>query len=254
MKPSSQPRTPSRLSDSVHHQLNLYAIAAAAAGIGALIVPSTAEAKVIYTPANVGISGAYGLDLTNNGKPDFLLVRNGCSSGPRCTYIAVCASFVERFCDAFSTSTTRSNQVRVNPAGDAAVLWPGVKVNDGRFEPLPAPGILMGMRRNLRTSTTSQSNWTGPWVDGGKGVKNRYLGLKFKINGKFHFGWARLTVSTVNKRISATLTGYAYETIPHKPLITGKTKGPDVVEAAEPATLGRLAQGSGGLAAWRSGK
>ena len=143
---------------------------------------------------------------------------------------------------------------RVNPAGDAAVLWPGVKVNNGRFQPLPPPGILMGMRRNLRTSTTSQSNWTGPWVAGGKGVKNRYLGLKFKINGKFHFGWARLTVSTANKRISATLTGYAYETIPNKPLITGKTKGPDVVEGVEPASLGRLAQGSGGLAAWRSGK
>ena len=47
MNPSSQPpRTPSKLSDSVHHLLNLYAIAAAAAGIGALFA-RTAEAKVI---------------------------------------------------------------------------------------------------------------------------------------------------------------------------------------------------------------
>jgi hypothetical protein len=35
----------------------------------------------------------------------------------------------------------------------------------------------------------------------------------------------------------ATLTGYAYETIPNKPIITGKTKGPDVI-TLDPATLG----------------
>jgi hypothetical protein len=254
VKPFSQPpRMPSKLSDSVHHQLNLYALAASAAGVGALIAPSSADAKIVYTPTNVTISETYGLDLNHDGKTDFLLVKNGCSSLPACTYIAVCATFEIRVCDFHSTSTTKSNQLRVNPAGDAGALMPGVKVNNGRFRPLGA-GILMGMRRNLRTDTSSQSNWTGPWVDGGKGVKNRYLGLKFKINGKFHFGWARMTVTTANKRIAATLTGYAYETIPNKPLITGKTKGPDVIEGVEPATLGWLAQGSGGLAAWRSGR
>ncbi len=59
----------------------------------------------------------------------------------------------------------------------------------------------------------------GPWLN----VKNRYLGLKFIIKGKDHFGWARLTTTG---RI-ALLTGYAYETIPNKPIIAGKTKGPE---------------------------
>ena len=93
-----------------------------------------------------------------------------------------------------------------------------------------------------------------------KNVTNRYLGFKFKIHGKAHYGWARLTV-TVKWPISATLTGYAYETVPNKAIVTGKTKGPDadgpdaeqIEPTAEqgtrsgvpqPASLGMLALGA----------
>jgi hypothetical protein len=95
--------------------------------------------------------------------------------------------------------------------------------------------------------------WSGPWVNHGKGVKHRYLGLKFNIKGRFHFGWARLTVGTTQFSFTATLTGYAYETVPNKPIITGKTKGPDVT-TVEPASLGHLAAGASAIPAWRSGR
>jgi hypothetical protein len=57
----------------------------------------------------------------------------------------------------------------------------------------------------------------------------------------------------------AMLTGYAYEIAANKPIVTGKTKGDvDLARdasrsepAPEPASLGRLAQGAEGLAAWR---
>jgi hypothetical protein len=49
--------------------------------------------------------------------------------------------------------------------------------------------------------------------------------------------------------VRALLTGYAYETIPNKPIITGKTKGPDAITLA-PGSLGALAAGAVG----RSGK
>jgi hypothetical protein len=53
--------------------------------------------------------------------------------------------------------------------------------------------------------------------------------------------------------ITAVLTGYAYETVPGKPIITGKTSGPSEVGAVErmQPTLGVLAKGSRGLDAWR---
>jgi len=82
----------------------------------------------------------------------------------------------------------------------------------------------------------------GPWHN----VKNRYLGMKFLIKGKPHFGWARLNASCSPKvgGVTGLLTGYAYETIPNKPIVTGKTKGSDVV--VEHATLGHLAAGTSG--------
>jgi len=68
-----------------------------------------------------------------------------------------------------------------------------------------------------------------------------YLGLKFDdLKGKTHYGWARVEVPISG---GYWLTGYAYETVPNKPIITGKTKGPDVI-TVEPATLGRLARGA----------
>jgi hypothetical protein len=62
--------------------------------------------------------------------------------------------------------------------------------------------------------------------------------------------------------INATLTGYAYETIPNKPIIAGKTEGPydGTAEApnasvpepsSEHAMLGMLALGEPGLSIWR---
>jgi len=45
-----------------------------------------------------------------------------------------------------------------------------------------------------------------------------------------------------NKPLKALLTGYAYETIPNKAIITGKTKGPDMI-TVQPGSLGALAAG-----------
>jgi hypothetical protein len=99
------------------------------------------------------------------------------------------------------------------------------------------------------------ANRAGQWVN----VRSRYLGLKFRINGKVHYGWARLNVTVGNSRISATLTGYAYETTANKAIIAGATKGLDDSEPSaslksptpEPATLGALAIGAPGLDIWR---
>ena len=98
----------------------------------------------------------------------------------------------------------------------------------------------------------------GPWLN----VDCRYLGLKFFIKGHVHYGWARFNVTAGDGKITATLTGYAYETIPNKPIIAGKTKGPGDASVEEssaapsrptsqPATLGLLALGSHGLSIWR---
>jgi hypothetical protein len=68
-------------------------------------------------------------------------------------------------------------------------------------------------------------------------------GSEVSDQGKTHYGWARLSVSLNFDKFTALLTGYAYETIANKPIIAGKTNGPEVITVA-PASLGHLAQGA----------
>jgi hypothetical protein len=102
----------------------------------------------------------------------------------------------------------------------------------------------------------------GSWINAG----DRFVGLKFMINGKAHYGWARLKVENVPGATAPTcalrvlLSGYAYETVPNMSIRTGQTKGPDEVtlndvdpqSTVEGPTLGMLARGSQGLVVWRN--
>jgi len=200
MKPSSRlPRTPSRLSDSIHHQLNLYALAAGAAGVGVLALAQPAEAKIIYTPAHITIGPhfTYQLDLNRDGIYDFWIFNLSATTTPWWDYVR-------------AKPLNSGNGIWVQGARGtfAAALPAGVRVgaDKARFAggtPLMAIGGYPG------------SSWTssGPW----KNVSNRYLGLKFLIKRKPHYGWARLSVRIVKPYVYAALTGYAYETLRTSP-------------------------------------
>src|SRR5215813_7373274 len=80
MKRPSQPRAAAVLSKSLNHQLNTYALAAGAAGVGLLALSQPAEPKIIYTPAH--IKYPYSLDLNHDGIIDFYLPAFGGNGGP----------------------------------------------------------------------------------------------------------------------------------------------------------------------------
>jgi hypothetical protein len=229
-------RTPIHLPDSTCKRLNAYALAASAAGVGVLALTQPAEAKIIYTSAHVkfGRNTQVGVDLNHDGIADFQIANNYSNFGNRISY---------RLFVSDSGGPTRFLGKEHHPSA------------------LPA-GARIGRERHFYQAATSMAHFytysgkvtisSGLW----KNVENRYLGVKFLIGGKTHYGWARLSV-TMHRGgiygISAVLTGYAYETIANKPIIAGKTKGPDVV-TVEPATLGHLARGATAIPAWRLNK
>jgi len=262
MKPSSQsPRTLSKLPESLNQRLNMYALAASAAGVSVLALAPPAEAKIVYTPAHVRLRVGhppFPLDLNHDGVVDFYILHSA-SHNYGDFYLAACQhpkSYRGPFCLDTNRNTSSSNVIRATGSKGVdfeAALRYGAKIQvSDRF-------IKSGHERMASfccySGGSSASRWTGPWANGGKGVKNRYLGLKFKIKGQFHFGWARLTVKTTppsrppQNTFTAILTGYAYETIPGKAIAAGKTKGPDVV-TVQPSTLGHLAAGASAIPAW----
>jgi hypothetical protein len=226
MKPSSRASTGFALSDPLHYRLNAYALAATAASSGWFAAALPAEAEVIYTPAHVSILSHHKLDLNHYHKADFVI--ENISSTPGST-----AAFH------LSAKPFGNNAVENNSGKFASALSAGSEI--GPQQKFSNVGLMAVHMVPDWTSFTQQS---GPWIN----VKNRYLGLKFELNGKAHYAWARLTVQLGAKfgNIEATLTGYAYETVPNKSIVAGDTKGPDVVTLRSQtgnSSLGGLALG-----------
>jgi hypothetical protein len=73
------PGTPSRLSDSLRHNLNTYALAASAAGVSLLALVQPSAAKIVYTKTHqvIGNNGICALDLDHDGVIDFVIQQYG---------------------------------------------------------------------------------------------------------------------------------------------------------------------------------
>jgi len=251
MSGAPKPRSTASLAKSLDKQLNLYTLAArancglthaaavGAAGAAVMSLVPVAEAKIIYTPVHVTIpqSSYFFFDFNYGPKAgdyDFGIVKGGiCRSGLGCVSGLGAGGY------------TVSNLIAATSHSYAMALRPGRRM--GPRKPVKR-GAKMGVIR--WGGTSNKTVWYGPWANGGKGLNNGYLGLKFMLIGKVHYGWARVSLTVKNNRFNtATLTGYAFETIPNKPIIIGKTHGPDVI--VKPATLGALAAGANARSALR---
>ena len=231
-----------------HRQMSLYSLAATAAGVGMSALAMPAKAEVIVTKLNppIPISFQVSLDLNHDGIPDFDFARS---------------SYID-----FSNF---SNNVRVSALGGGAVVG-----YSGLFFPYAAAlirGAKIGPLAQFRTSTfgvmieRSEGRLSGPTVSQrlygkwGHDPLNRYLGVRFLIHGAPHYGWVRLTISTHDvASMSGSVSGYAYETIPNKPIFAGSAKNvseasnaKEKVRGASGPSLGMLALGAHGMPQWR---
>ena len=242
-----------RLNTRLEKSLSAYAAAAAAAGVSLLALKLPAEAKIIYILAHVNIptNAPLSLDLNHDGVTDFLFsnVAWGGSEGAFIQGVRAGASNPGNAVWGRGVFTERSwvSYQRDCSSGFAAALPAGFNVHPNNLY-LQKSGCWVMAWRGAQTLSEIPSTF-GQWMY----TQRRYVGLKFMIGSEVHYGWARFSVTLQQRTVQATLTGYAYETIPNKPIITGKTKGPDVV-TVDPATLGRLAQGASGISAWREKK
>src|SRR5579864_4294265 len=216
------------LSSSMERGLKMYALGASATGVGVLALAQPVEARIVYTPAHRTINGWLWLDINHDKVADFVILSGtGSSPGPN-GYLKVCAaSGVDTYGCATYMKTLR-NRISGYPVGYASALPLGARISANAHFGWEAHTKMMSW------ACTPCRTW-GQWSD----KKSRYLGLSFVVHGKTHYGWARMNVG---KHVRpAVLTGYAYETIPNKPIIAGQT------HSEHEATLGRLAQGASGV-------
>jgi hypothetical protein len=238
MEKSRCDRRRARLNPTLDAKLIAYIAAAGASSVGVLTLNQSAEAKVVYTPANthIALDGSVPIDLNHDGVVDFSLVLSQ-GYGGQAHWLNVLPQ-------------VSGNAVR-SDGGAAAAGFFGLPVGPGEkfaTNSFFGRGVFMAF-----FSSTALSTASGPWAN----ASNRYLGLKFLINGQTHFGWARVTVGKYVRNV--VLTGYAYETEPNTSIIEGhiSDSGASLAmtalpgQSSQPASLDMLARGADVLAVWR---
>jgi len=230
------------------------------AGAGVVTVTTTANAEVVYTPADIVLTnGVLPIDLNNDGTSDFHITN--------------------RESNYSTTAYMLGNLTALGKVGAAVV------VAKSGYASYPAPlrrGFPIGPDSpkpfaGLERAQVMAAAWCYPLAanpldchSGGlwKKATQRFLGIRFQINGETHYGWARLSTATRTTRlpmIKAHFTGYAFETVPDKTIAAGdQGTGSDAEHdshlqnesykpnpAKRPASLGLLSLGSSGLSSWR---
>jgi len=250
MPAAHRAKKPSSLSTSLLRSLDLYAVAAAAAGVSLLALAQSSEAQIIYTPAHKGIgrNGRLPIDLNHDGTIDLVIREIPWGSYP----------FTGNALQA--VAPLGGGFIRGSYIGFADDMAPGSNIG--------ASGFFISHTATMILATSYGGYYYGSWAP--KSMK-RYLGIRFLINGEIHYGWARLNagINYYTKQIDAILTGYAYETQPNtliragdRGLITepedrsseeesAEEKSGNVSAAApvpgQAATLGALAAGANGV-------
>jgi hypothetical protein len=228
-----RPKTPHNLSVANQRRLTTYATAATAAGIGVLALATPSQAEVVYTPTNLTLhktflgNPAYKLDLNGDGIPDFELINSTSQFGHG---------------GGQQAKPERRNQV-LGAGLYASALESGATIGPGG--PFNSATVM-----DKWNDSSGSFTYRGQW----KGAHDRYLGFRFLIAGEYHFGWARISITLDVMK----LHGYAYETVANQSIKAGQESSSaddatniSPANSATPATLGRLAQGAAGLAAWR---
>ena len=234
---SQQPKT-QRPGRDLENRLCAYALTAGAAGVS-LLVAQPAQGQVAYTPTNITISnGNLFLDL---------------NCGPRINFWL--ADQLEESVDGglfreFAANGSAYASVIVDNKSAAQLARGDVIGSSRSFQNVHHGELTLASAYYFIYSGYLNSGVRGNWANGKPG----YLGLRFKLNGNAHYGWAEFEVQgTVNQQheplVTATLSGYAFELTPNQSIEAGQTKDADSAAkvpgaAAPPAgTLAALARG-----------
>jgi hypothetical protein len=239
------------ISERMERRLAAYVTAAGAAGVGLLAFAQPAEAQIDYTPVNVKLQCGPHVQGTYFCQESALLDFDGT------TYFQL----LDRW--NYNLAAGSANYFNLGLVG----RQPGAAVafaNSFREAELQ-PGALIGPNQQWKpggpeemADMLSFSSFIPCFSSGGswQNVKGGFLGLRFKIDGQTHYGWAEVSTDTSVVSpcgLHVWLTGYAYNTAPDDPILAGQ-KTEDEAGKVQPATLGVLSLGSLGLDLWRTSR
>jgi hypothetical protein len=209
-----------RCSAILDHRLLLYTIAAGAAMVGA----TSSSAEVLFTPSKALLHGPIAkldIDLDHDGLADFQVALKPCLSASGYQTIGCLKVY----------GASPSNEVVADVAHDVAALRIRGPISSGRAF---LQSCYMG------TAFGYHFNWCN--------VTNRFLGVRFLVNGEVHFGWIGFRhVDGFRGKMGAALAGWAYETQPDKSIGAGDMGSSENGATIQPTSLEILSAGYSGV-------
>jgi hypothetical protein len=202
-------------------RLDLQSVAIGVAALGGLGLALPAHAEVIYKPVHVSIQPGnwYYLNPVGAQVAPFLFAVGFTSPGIYWDTVS------------FNPGTSRAAVV-VNRTSWSVAQLPQ--------EAAIGPNRRFGASRGLVATFGPYGGGTFKHHVGFRFEKIGYMGFKFAVNGQEHYGWARVLVTFNTKvpkrRLSAVMDGYAYETIPNRPIRAGQMKE-DTAPSGIPETM-----------------
>lgn len=247
---SAAPSPKAQLSQTLDLRVKSYCAAAAAAGVSMLALAQPSQAEVVITRTNLPITPVTNsyttvrIDLNHDGIADF-------------SFSLSDFQYHTAFADLGIRPRTGGAVVGV--PGSKRSFYASALVRGAKIGPsahFSSKGFAEIQRSTIPYTPSHYSRRQyGQW---GGNVANRYLGVKFLVDGATHYGWIRFSVDSTRFPISATVTAYAYETIANKRILAGipSTSGSDTTASSEfkkfsGPFLGLLGLGAEGLALWR---
>jgi len=240
-------------SNNFNRQLGLYSLAAAAAGVSMLALAQPAAAEVVVTKKTIPIP------IVPFGSKETV-------------EISIADNGIENFAFQLYNDTRGAGSISDRGLNGWGESQPDGVVCGGSFyaKALSLPrGAKIGSKDNCFSNydvliEATESGNSGRYSRGywGVKVKDRYLGVRFPIDGKTHYGWIRLTV-TIDLQshgpfMSAKITAYAYETEANKTILAGtaeesaaEVQVPGNIRNQTGPSLGMLAAGADGVTLWR---
>ncbi len=234
-------------SNNLNRQVGQYGLVAAVAGVGMLALAEPAAGEVVVTRKTIPIPMSpetmpehVKISMANNGVVNFSFsLVNDPSSSFRALNVKP-TNDVVGMSSFYTKALALPRGAKIGPSADFLYLYP------------------YSMIVEASRGSSSGKRFIGYWEDS----KDRYLGVRFLINGETHYGWIRLTVKTDPQQhgpfMSAKITGYAYETVANKPIFAGTAEKPvaavpipESIRIQSGASLGMLALGCEGIPLWR---
>jgi hypothetical protein len=196
---------------ALERRLLLYAFAAGAT----LVCSAPTQAEVLFTPSSAFLRGVgkLDIDIDHDGSADFSLTIKMIHYSTHSLELALLAY-----------GNHPSHQI-VAQGASALALEKKTRIGGGR---------------TFRAFTAMETAvYGGPWAD----VTNRFLGVRFLINGEVHYGWIGFR-EVRNFPMGARLAGWAYEAVPDKAILAGDTgTGASADSFISPTSLEILAAG-----------